>query len=47
VEADEQSPVGKGRPAYELTYATTTLIETLGDDDRLRTVVEQLADDVS
>jgi hypothetical protein len=42
VEASERSPVGKGRPAYELTYATTALVESLGDDDRLRTVVDRL-----
>ncbi|WP_251341229.1 hypothetical protein [Haloplanus halophilus] len=38
----ERSPVGKGRPAYELAHETTTLVEAFGDDDRLRRVVERL-----
>lgn len=46
-ETDERSPVGKGRPAYELTHATTTLVECFDDDDRLQPVVRSLDDRTS
>jgi len=46
-DADKRSPVGKGRPTYELAYGTTTLIEYFDDDDRLQPVVESLDDQVS
>lgn len=42
-----RSPVGKGRPTYELAYTTTTLIERFEDDDRLQPVVENVAEQVS
>jgi len=41
-DAGERSPVGKGRPAYELAHATTTLIDAFDDDERLDAVVERL-----
>ncbi len=38
----DTSAVGKGRPAYVLPMRTETLCETLEDDDRLTTLVEQV-----
>jgi predicted ArsR family transcriptional regulator len=41
-DAGERSPVGKGRPAYELRVDRTTLVEAFADDDRLDALLERL-----
>ncbi|GAB6862797.1 hypothetical protein ACFR97_10030 [Haloplanus litoreus] len=38
----ERSPVGKGRPAYELAHSATALVDAFDDDDRLQAVVDRL-----
>ena len=37
---DDRSPVGKGRPVYDLTVDPAPLREALADDDRLRPILE-------
>lgn len=36
---DEQSPVGKGRPQYELAVDAETVLDSYADDERLTDVV--------
>ncbi|QCC49898.1 hypothetical protein [Halapricum salinum] len=38
---DDSSPVGKGRPAYELDTDVDVLLDELDDDDRLTAAVDQ------
>lgn len=37
-----ESPVGKGRPAYELAVPAGTVLDALGDDGRVERVVERV-----
>lgn len=39
---DDESPVGKGRPAYALAVDAETALDALDDDDALAPVVERL-----
>lgn len=40
VDLAESSPVGKGRPGYELAVESDALLAELGEDDRVRALVE-------
>lgn len=37
---DDRSPVGKGRPVYDLDVDPETVRETLAEDDRVRSMLE-------
>jgi DNA-binding transcriptional ArsR family regulator len=41
-ELDDTSPIGKGRPAYELTDDDTAVLDALGEDDRLAALVAEI-----
>jgi len=41
-DAGERSPVGKGRPAYDLDCDPETLVERFESDDRLERVLDRL-----
>jgi len=41
---DDRSPVGKGRPAYELALPAGEVLDALADDDHLGSLVERLRD---
>jgi predicted transcriptional regulator len=43
-EAGQTSPVGKGRPKYDLTADAETVLETLADDDQVGGLVERVAE---
>jgi predicted transcriptional regulator len=38
----KRSPVGKGRPSYDLTVEESTLLSALSADDRVRPVVDYI-----
>lgn len=38
---DEKSPVGKGRPAYEMAVDVETPLEALSDDEDVGSLIEQ------
>lgn len=42
VDVADQSPVGKGRPKYDLNVAAATVLNRFEDDDRVAPVVEQI-----
>lgn len=44
-ESADRSPVGKGRPAYELRDAPREVLEPIADDDRLLAAIEQVRAD--
>ncbi|MFB6189530.1 MAG: hypothetical protein ABEI57_06570 [Halapricum sp.] len=39
---DDTSPVGKGRPAYELVPEVSEILDALSEDDRLLTTIDNL-----
>jgi predicted transcriptional regulator len=39
---DDSSPVGKGRPAYELAVDADTLLDALAGDERLASAVDRV-----
>ncbi|WP_338741367.1 hypothetical protein [Haloplanus salilacus] len=41
-ETDDRSPVGKGRPAYDLDCDPETLVERFESDDRLQQLLDRL-----
>lgn len=44
-EVEDQSPVGKGRPAYSLSVERTEALDALGEDERLGALVDKIRAD--
>ena len=40
VESDDTSPVGKGRPRYELSVELDTVVNALADDERVAALLD-------